>query len=599
MKLKFKNNFIGYFQFYYNVIGNKLLLNTGLGIMVSFLDGMGLAMFMPLLQSVSDTGEMNSSGKSMGKLHFLTDAITSLGFQINLNSILVVLVLLFAVKGGLKFFQQNGQVQLWFYFMRRIRFAMLAQLQGLTYRDFLKLDTGRIQNTLTGEVGRLNQTVKFYFNAIQSAVMLLTYVVLAFLANYQFALIVGVGAGISSLLYRRIYRSTKSASLSISKTGNQFNKLITQSIYYFKYLKSTNYFARFSDHIKGVIRDSEEFNKKMGYNAAITNSVKEPVIILIVAGVIYIQVSYMGTMLSTILLSLLLFYRALMSLVLVQNFWQSFIQNSGSMDSIASLYTEMAEGQEHEESKAYKGFEHGIKISNSSFSYDKVKQILDNVNIDIPKNKTIAFVGESGSGKTTLANILVGLLKPDSGQLLVDGDVLNQYNLNSFRNRIGYISQEAVVFNDNIYNNITFWAERTPENLARFNKAVELASLTAFIDSLPDKENTMLGDHGTLVSGGQKQRISIARELYKDADILILDEATSALDSETERVIQDNIEKLHGTYTMIIIAHRLSTIKNADTIYLLEQGMVAANGTFDEMVETSERFRRMVELQEV
>lgn len=599
MKLKFKNNFIGYFQFYYNVIGNKLLLNTGLGIMVSFLDGMGLAMFMPLLQSVSDTGEMNSSGKSMGKLHFLTDAITSLGFQINLNSILVVLVLLFAVKGGLKFFQQNGQVQLWFYFMRRIRFAMLAQLQGLTYRDFLKLDTGRIQNTLTGEVGRLNQTVKFYFNAIQSAVMLLTYVVLAFLANYQFALIVGVGAGISSLLYRRIYRSTKSASLSISKTGNQFNKLITQSIYYFKYLKSTNYFARFSDHIKGVIRDSEEFNKKMGYNAAITNSVKEPVIILIVAGVIYIQVSYMGTMLSTILLSLLLFYRALMSLVLVQNFWQSFIQNSGSMDSIASLYTEMAEGQEHEESKAYKGFEQGIKISNSSFSYDKVKQILDNVNIDIPKNKTIAFVGESGSGKTTLANILVGLLKPDSGQLLVDGDVLNQYNLNSFRNRIGYISQEAVVFNDNIYNNITFWAERTPENLARFNKAVELASLTAFIDSLPDKENTMLGDHGTLVSGGQKQRISIARELYKDADILILDEATSALDSETERVIQDNIEKLHGTYTMIIIAHRLSTIKNADTIYLLEQGKVAANGTFDEMVETSERFRRMVELQEV
>lgn len=599
MKLKFKNNFIGYFQFYYNVIGNKLLLNTGLGIMVSFLDGMGLAMFMPLLQSVSDTGEMNSSGKSMGKLHFLTDAITSLGFQINLNSILVVLVLLFAVKGGLKFFQQNGQVQLWFYFMRRIRFAMLAQLQGLTYRDFLKLDTGRIQNTLTGEVGRLNQTVKFYFNAIQSAVMLLTYVVLAFLANNQFALIVGVGAGISSLLYRRIYRSTKSASLSISKTGNQFNKLITQSIYYFKYLKSTNYFARFSDHIKGVIRDSEEFNKKMGYNAAITNSVKEPVIILIVAGVIYIQVSYMGTMLSTILLSLLLFYRALMSLVLVQNFWQSFIQNSGSMDSIASLYTEMAEGQEHEESKAYKGFEQGIKISNSSFSYDKVKQILDNVNIDIPKNKTIAFVGESGSGKTTLANILVGLLKPDSGQLLVDGDVLNQYNLNSFRNRIGYISQEAVVFNDNIYNNITFWAERTPENLARFNKAVELASLTAFIDSLPDKENTMLGDHGTLVSGGQKQRISIARELYKDADILILDEATSALDSETERVIQDNIEKLHGTYTMIIIAHRLSTIKNADTIYLLEQGKVAANGTFDEMVETSERFRRMVELQEV
>ncbi len=598
MKLNFKNNFIGYFRFYYTVLGNKLLVVTSLGILVSFMDGMGLAMFMPLLQSMDDKGTQ-ASGKSMGKLHFLTDAITGLGFQINLNSVLATLVIVFVIKGSFKFLEQTSQVKLWHYFMRRIRFEMLDKLKGLTYRGFLALDVGRIQNTFASEVARLNQTVKFYSNSIQAGVMLTTYIVLAFLANYQFAILVALGAGLSNFLYRRIYISTKNASLSISKTGNQFNKLIVQSIHYFKYLKSTSYFGKFSKHIKDVIHESEGYNRRMGFNAAITNSLKEPMIVVIVALVIYVQVTLMGSTIGTIMLSLLLFYRALTALVLVQNYWQSFIQNSGAMHAISTLHTEMQEVQEVEAKEEFKTFNDSIEIADATFSYVPEKLILDHVNLRIEKNKTVAFVGESGSGKTTLANILVGLLNTNSGQLLVDGEPLSQFNLNSFRKKIGYISQEAVVFNDDIYNNITFWAERTKENLERFDRAVRLASLTDFIASLPDKEKTYLGDGGTLVSGGQKQRISIARELYKDAEILILDEATSALDSETERVIQDNIEQLHGSYTMVIIAHRLSTIKKADTIYLLELGKVTASGTFSEMIETSDRFRRMVELQEV
>ena len=177
--------------------------------------------------------------------------------------------------------------------------------------------------------------------------------------------------------------------------------------------------------------------------------------------------------------------------------------------------------------------------------------------------------------------------------------MLKNLNLNSYRSKIGYISQEPVVFNDTIYNNITFWAEPTPSNMKRFWKTVELASLKDFIGELPKGESTELGDNGILISGGQKQRISIARELYKSTEILILDEATSALDSETERVIQDNIDKLHGQYTIVIIAHRLSTIKNADVIYLLEKGKVVAFGDFDEMLQRSDRFKRMVTLQEM
>jgi subfamily B ATP-binding cassette protein MsbA len=195
--------------------------------------------------------------------------------------------------------------------------------------------------------------------------------------------------------------------------------------------------------------------------------------------------------------------------------------------------------------------------------------------------------------------VIAGLFVPDEGEVLVDETPLSKHDLNSYRDKIGYISQESVIFSDNIYNNITFWAEPTPENLRRFDEVLEMASLKDFINSLPDKAETNLGDNGILISGGQKQRISIARELYKKCEILILDEATSALDSETERIIQENIEKLQGSYTMIVIAHRLSTIKEADIIYLMDKGKVSASGTFEEMMEKSSRFKKMVSFQSV
>ena len=156
-----------------------------------------------------------------------------------------------------------------------------------------------------------------------------------------------------------------------------------------------------------------------------------------------------------------------------------------------------------------------------------------------------------------------------------------------------------MIFNDSIFNNVTFWQEKSEENEEKFRKTIEKVSLSEFLNELPEKENTQLGNNGILISGGQKQRISIARELYKDAELLILDEATSALDTETERHIKNNIDLLQGQTTLIIIAHRLSTIKNVDIIYLLDKGKIIASGDFDSLIKSSEKFRKMVELQEL
>ena len=598
--MKITDKFGTYFKFYYRLTGKRIFVTLFLSIIVSLLDGIGLAMFIPLLQATGTAdGAHSTHGKQvLGSLHYITDFIQAIGFSLNINSVLIFLVSMFVIKGFIKFMQMNYQIKTRHYFMKKVRYMLISDLEAVSYQGFLKLDAGRIHNTLTVEVSRLMQTMTNYFNAAQNAVMLSTYIALAFLANFEFAIFVVIGASLSNLLYRKIYKICKQISLELSQQGHNINGLLVQAVHNYKYLKSTNYLHRFSIRIRKVIDHTEYLNKRIGFYNAITSSVKEPIMIIIIVSVILIKIYVSGGTIASILLSLLLFYRAINFLMQVQNEWQGFIQGSGSITTVTNMLNQMKAQKEVQVETPFNRFDEKIHIKDVSFSYGQTR-ILDHIDLEIPKNKTIALVGESGSGKTTLANIVSGLLQPEKGQVLLDALPLNDVNLNSFRNRIGYISQEPVIFNDNVFNNVTFWADPTKENLERFWKIIELASLTDFIEKLPKHELTQLGDNGMLISGGQKQRISIARELYKEAEILILDEATSALDSETEKVIQYNIEKLHGSYTIIIIAHRLSTIKNADIIYLLEKGKVLEYGSFDTMLSISNRFKRMVALQEM
>lgn len=596
--LTIKKSFWGHFNFYYRITGKGLLVYLGLSILVSLLDGLGLAMFIPLLEFVGGAEKEVSTKESLGQLHYLVDFLQSLGFELTVTTTLMMLVILFTLKGIIKFIQLDFYATIRQTFMIKVRRELFKRLEKLSYSGFLELDAGKIQNIFTAEVNRLFIGMTSYFTAAQYFFMLCTYILLAFLANYQFALLVLVGSMLSNVIYRKLYKKTKRSSIDLTKKAVASNNYILQTIHNFKYLKSTNTFSKYLVRLEDMIRKLERIHKSMGRLKALSLSLKEPVIVTIVSIVILFQVNWMGTGLNTILLSLFLFYRALNFLVQVQNYWQTFMENIGGMYAISSSAELMQEAEEKTGSIPFKAVKNHIQLRNVELYYDRVKA-LDNVNIKIPLKKTVALIGESGSGKTTLANVVAGLFVPDKGEVLVDDVPLSKINLNSFRDKIGYISQESVIFSDNIYNNITFWAEPTPENRKRFEEVLEMASLKDFIESLPDKAETHLGDNGILISGGQKQRISIARELFKQCEILILDEATSALDSETERIIQENIEKLQGSYTMIVIAHRLSTIKEADIIYLMDKGKVSASGTFEEMMEKSSRFKKMVSFQSV
>jgi len=587
---------LGYFKYFYRWMGKKLLFNIFLAVLLGLMDGLGLALFIPLLNFVNGNPTTANAEESMGKLSIIVDVFSWVGVPLTLVSVLSLMVTIFTIKGLLNYTLSMEQIDLRQRYMVKLRLNQIKDLQKLSYQGFLKLDAGQIQNSLTAEVGKNLQAMIQFLGTTKSVIILISYIVLAFLANWSFALFIIVGGYLSNFLYSKILKSVKSASIDISKRGNLFSSYIIQSIHNFKYLKATSYFSKYSVMLKSVINEVERLNRRIGKSQALTSSSREPIIILIVAIVILVQTQYFEASLGSVLLSLLLFYRALNGLVIVQTSWQSFMQNVGALQSVSDLRTLMVKNYEKQESLPLTGYNSTIQIKDLNFAYGN-KLVLQNINITINKNETIAFVGESGSGKSTLANLLITLLHPKSGDILIDGTSLFAYDLNSFRSKIGYIAQEPIIFTDSIYNNVTFWAEKTEENLKRFWDVISKVALSAYMSGLEKKEDTLLGDNGMLISGGQKQRISIARELFKDIEILIMDEATSALDSETENFIQDSINALHGKYTMVIIAHRLSTIKNADKIYLLEEGKVSNEGNFNALISSSATFNRMVSLQ--
>ena len=250
---------------------------------------------------------------------------------------------------------------------------------------------------------------------------------------------------------------------------------------------------------------------------------------------------------------------------------------------------------EEENAVSIKGMEKGIEIRNLSFSYDGERNVLNDINISIEKGKTIALVGQSGSGKSTLVDLIPRYYDVTSGEVLIDGVNVKAMTVKSLRSLIGNVNQEAILFNDSFYNNITFGVENA--TMEQVIEAAKIANAHDFIMATENGYDTNVGDRGCLLSGGQRQRISIARAILKNPPILILDEATSALDTESERLVQEALERLMKTRTTIAIAHRLSTIKNADEICVLMEGRIVERGKHDELLQLNGVYKRLNDMQ--
>jgi len=241
-------------------------------------------------------------------------------------------------------------------------------------------------------------------------------------------------------------------------------------------------------------------------------------------------------------------------------------------------------------------FEHQIEFRNVTHKYEDSDRLsLDSVSITIPKNNSVALVGSSGAGKTTAIDLILGLLKPVSGDVLVDGKNMHQ-SLLSWQKQIGYVPQSIYLIDDTVRNNVAFGVKQELINDEKVWNALRLAQLESFVGELPENLDTMVGENGVRFSGGQRQRIGIARALYHEPQVLIMDEATAALDNETERALMESIEVLSGERTIVLIAHRITTVRKCDIIFFLSNGRLIAKGTYDSLLSTNAEFRQMAQV---
>ena len=470
----------------------------------------------------------------------------------------------------------------------------------MEYIKYSSKNTGHYINIINSQTEGLISTflshIQFSIQYISTAV----YLFFAMFLSWKFTLMSIVAGVIIMFFLRILIASTKNFSRKTSRETGELAKLLIQVLQTFKYLKSTGSIDSLKKKSIKSMNNLASFRFKLSLANSLMTAINEPLTVLLLVIILLVQLLIYHQSIIPLIVTLLLLNRAMNAIIALQSAWQKMMNNIGGLEMTVNEFKEVKVYEEISRETNISSLGQGIEFHNVSFSYTQ-NLVLKNINMHIPQNSTVALVGESGSGKSTLVDLITLLLKPNKGYITINGVPHTNLNFHDWRRHIGFVTQESVIFDDTISNNISLWSTN-PMNDKNFNKtirdAAEQAYIKSFIENLPEQYNTIVGDRGVKLSGGQRQRICIARELFKKPQLLILDEATSALDTESEKYIQKSIDDLKGKMTVVIIAHRLSTIKSADFICVLAKGEIVESGTYKELISYSNgKFRNMVELQ--
>jgi len=553
----------------------------------SLFAGVGIGLFVPVIELLS-SGDV--SGRQEGFLGLIIKSLAGLNIAPSLLFFIAVIFTCILLQAVFEFFRKLLTAKLRDDVTKCLRDRSFENLMEVSLQYYHHKKVGELTSIIGDEGFRGGIAVQFLSDIIASLTISLIYIIILALISWQVTIFV-IGLSLVSLFsLKGLLR--KSKKLGHEKGG--FKSAITS--FCFENLSSyflVNIFNRQNEVKKQFFNLTEQIRcnlRKLSLHNALIIFSNTMIRVTAVCVLIYMLYQIMHLSIGYLATVLLIITQLAPKISEINVLIQGFFENSSGLRNIFELTLKDGKPYIINGNKKIAFFNRCIEFKDANFEYIKNRPVLRQINLRIEKGKIIAIIGASGSGKSTLVSLIPRLYEIQSGSIEIDGINLRDLDIFDWRSKIGFISQDTFIYNDSIRNNLLL-AKMDAQEL-EINEALRMAHLDEFIHTLPKSLDTVVGDRGVKLSGGQKQRIAIARVFLKNPPILILDEATSSLDNISERFIQDSINELSKNRTVIVIAHRLSTIKNADMLFVLEEGQIVEQGSPESLDKLDGRYSK-------
>jgi subfamily B ATP-binding cassette protein MsbA len=533
--------------------------------------------------------------------YFIVDNIEKYGDFKVLMMMVAVIISMFLFK--------NISNYLAMYFITFLRNGVLKDIRNKLYEKIVTLPLAFYSEKSKGDtISRVSADVDEVRNSflailemiVREPLTILFSLVTMLILSLKLTLFVLVFIPISGFIISKIGKSLKKGSLKVQKEQGVFLSVLEETMSGLRIIKAFNVEKMFSKKFEDSNDRFYKHSNKLLNKQNLASPLSE-LLGIIVIGVLLVYGGYLVFVDKTMDASFFVGYISLAYNILtpakaIAKASYSVKRGNGAANRILEFLETENEIVEIENPIEKQSFENKITLTDVSFKYEDT-YVLKNFSLDIPKGKSVALVGQSGSGKSTIANLLTRFYDVNKGNISIDDVNIKHLSKKSLRSFLGLVNQDSILFNDTVANNLKVGKEDATEE--EIIAALKIANAWEFVKDLPEGINTNIGDSGGKISGGQKQRINIARAILKNPPVMILDEATSALDTESERLVQDALEKMMKNRTSIVIAHRLSTIQNADLIVVMQKGEIAEQGTHAELLAKNGVYKKLVDMQSI
>ncbi len=482
---------------------------------------------------------------------------------------------------------------------RDFRIKLHDKILELPVSFFTNSRKGDVFARITSDVGEVESNIlNSLIDIIRSPIVIIITMGYLLYSNFQLTIFTLIVFPIMGTLISIIGKSLKKDTGEAQNELGKMYSFVDETLVGLKIIKIFDASPQIKKRFDDVLNRIRHLSLRLFKKKALASPVSELLGAITIGMIVYfggrLAIQGKGLSGSEFITYIALFYTILQPLKALSSAISNLQKGEVSAKRIFEILDADYHIKELKDAKEIKGFEKNVEFKNITFGYEE-RDILKNFSLSIPKGKTVALVGQSGSGKSTITNLITRFYDVNAGEILVDGENIKNIKLSNYRKLFGLVTQDNILFNDTIRNNISLGKPNAP--LEEIKAAAKVANAHDFIMDLPNQYDTNIGDAGGKLSGGQKQRISIARAVLKNPPIMILDEATSALDTESERFVQDALEKMMENRTSLVIAHRLSTIQKADWIVVMEKGKIVEQGTHHELIARRGMYHKLVELQ--